>query len=265
MSNVVITGSSKGIGRGVAAEFLRRGHNVMVSGRSRKSVDEGIAAIGEVTGQVIGKPCDVGDRGQLQALWDAAVAAFGHVDIWVNNAGLARTIWPIVETPPEAIDAMLATNLPGTINGSIVAASGMTAQGNGKIFNVLGGGSDGEYFPGLGIYGTTKRGLDYFSTALAKELDGSGVIVARIRPGMIVTDAVVRDARANFERFAQARKRINVLVDQVETVAPFLVDEMLTCNKTGSKIRWLTGSKIARRMAKSLFRTRPDQFERFGL
>ena len=46
----------------------------------------------------------------------------------------------------------------------------MTAQGRGKIFNVLGGGSDGEYFPGIAIYGTTKRGLDYFTTALAKEL-----------------------------------------------------------------------------------------------
>ena len=265
MSNVVITGSSKGIGRGVAAEFARRGHNVVISARTRSSIDAGIAAIGDVAGRVVGHPCDVSDRKQLQALWDAAAAAFGGVDIWVNNAGLARTVWSILDTPSEAIDAMLDINLPGTINGSIVAARGMTAAGGGKIFNVLGGGSDGEYFPGLGIYGTTKRGLDYFSTALAKELADSGIVVARIRPGMIVTDAVVREAREDPQRFERSRARINVLVDQVETVAPFLVDRMLACDTPGAKIRWLTGGKIAWRMAKSLVHRRPDQFERFGL
>ena len=265
MSNVVITGSSKGIGRGLAQEFARRGHNVLISGRSDDSVDAALVRIGNQAGQVIGQICEVSDRAQLQKLWDRAASEFGSVDIWINNAGLARTLWSIVDTPPDQIDAMLDTNMPGTIYGSIVAAKGMTAQGSGKIFNMLGGGSDGEYFPGIGIYGTTKRGLDYFTNALAKELRSSGIIVGRIRPGMVVTGAVVREVKADRESFEKSRKMMNNLVDQVETVCPFLVEQMLAFDRTGDKIRWLTGGKIAWRMLKSRFVTRPDQFERFGL
>lgn len=265
MSNVVITGSTRGIGRGLAEEFARRGHNVLISGRSNESIDAALVRIGNHPGNVAGQTCEVSDRKQLQGLWDRAVQEFGSIDIWINNAGLARTTWSIVDTPHDQIDAMLDTNMPGTIYGSIVAARGMTDQGSGKIFNMMGGGSDGEYFPGIGIYGTTKRGLDYFTTALAKELKNSGVIVGRIRPGMVVTGAVIREVKTDPETFEKSRAMMNNLVDQVETVSPFLVDEMLSFEKSGGKIRWLTGGKIAWRMLKSRFRKRPDQFERFGL
>jgi len=265
MPRVVITGSTKGIGRGLAHEFASRGSDVVISGRSQHALDEASELIGNVPGKIVGQVCEVSDRAQLQQLWDVAVERLGPVDIWINNAGLARTLWPIVESPPEQIDAMLQTNMPGTINGSIIAARGMLAQGHGKIFNMLGGGSDGEYFPGIGIYGTTKRGLDYFTTALAKELKDTGVIVGRIRPGMIVTEAVIREAQEDLENFEKSRKVINNLVDQVETVSPFLVDEMLAFDKSGAKIRWLNGGKIGWRMLKSRFKKRPDQFVRFGL
>ena len=265
MSTVVITGSTRGIGFGLAREFATRGWNVVITGRDRETLEKSLGELCDLPGVAIGDCVDVCVRSKLQSLWNVAQGRFGTVDIWINNAGLARTIWPIVDTPPEQIDAMLATNMPGTIHGSIIAAQGMIGQGHGKIFNVLGGGSDGEYFPGIAIYGSTKRGLDYFSTALARELKGTGVIVGRIRPGMIVTDAVIREARDNLENFEKSRKTINNLVDQVETVSPFLVDEMLKFDKTGGKIRWLTGGKIGWRMLKGRFRPRPDQFERFGL
>ena len=153
----------------------------------------------------------------------------------------------------------------GTINGSRAAATGMKAQGNGKIFNMLGGGSDGEYFPGMGIYGATKRGLDYFTNALAKELSGSAVIIGKIRPGMIITDAVVREARQDLVSFEKSRSMMNNLVDTIETVAPYLVDRIMATEKSGSKIRWLTGAKIAKRMMMARLKKRPDQFEAFGL
>ncbi|MBT6124448.1 hypothetical protein [Candidatus Seongchinamella marina] len=84
-------------------------------------------------------------------------------------------------------------------------------------------------------------------------------------PGMIVTEAVVREARDNPEYFEKSRKAMNNLVDTVDTVAPFLVDGILSTHRSGTMVRWLTGGKMARRFAMGMIRKRPDQFEAFGL
>lgn len=265
MSTVVITGSTQGIGRGLATEFCQRGHNVVVAGRNAERVADTIEALSGCDGEAGGMSCDVSQHAQVQALWGLATQRFGEVDIWINNAGLARTVWPILEIPQGEIETMVTTNMLGTINGCRVAAAGMVKQGKGKVFNVLGGGSDGEYFPGLGIYGTTKRGLDYFTNALVKELADTPIIVGKIRPGMIITEAVIREAKADLENFEKSRKMINNLVDTVETVAPFLVDRILATDKSGTKIRWLNGGKMAGRMLKGMISKRPDQFTPFGL
>lgn len=265
MTTVVITGSSQGIGRGLAAEFCKRGDNVVIAGRDQQRVSDTIEALSGGSGNVSGISCNVTRPEEVQALWDHASDSYGAVDIWINNAGLARTAWQILDVPEHEIEAMVTTNMLGTINGSRIAAIGMKAKGQGKIFNMLGGGSDGEYFPGMGIYGTTKRGLDYFCNALAKELTGTGVIVGKIRPGMIITEAVVREARQDPAAFEKSRSTMNNLVDTIENVAPFLVDKIMATEKSGTKIRWLTGGKIAKRMIMGRMKKRPDQFEAFGL
>ncbi|MEH6549367.1 MAG: SDR family oxidoreductase [Pseudomonadales bacterium] len=267
MLNVVITGSTKGIGFGLAQEFAQRGHQVAIAGRSEETVNQAIGQLQSagIKSKVTGLPCEVSKHEDVQALWDHAVEQFGSVDIWINNAGLARTTWLIMDIPQSEIEAMMTINMLGTINGSRVAAKGMSAQGKGKIFNMMGGGSDGEYFPGMGIYGTTKRGLDYFTNALVKELKDSGIIIGKIRPGMVITEAVIREAKEDPESFAKSRKIMNNLVDQVETVSPFLVDKILATEKSGTKIRWLNGGKIAKRMMMARIKPRADQFERFGI
>jgi NAD(P)-dependent dehydrogenase (short-subunit alcohol dehydrogenase family) len=261
----VITGSTQGIGLGLAREFCRRGHNVVIAGRDPGRVQETLSTLGAEQGRAAGQTCDVSDRDQVQALWDLAKSEFGAVDIWINNAGLARTVWNILDVPQGDIETMVRTNMLGTINGCRVAATGMIEQGHGKLFNMLGGGSDGEYFFGMGIYGTTKRGLNYFTDALIKELKDTPLVIAKIRPGMIITDAVIREARDNPEYFNKSRKMMNNLVDTVDTVSPFLVDRILTTEKSGTKIRWLNGGKIAGRMLKGMIKKRPDQFEQYGL
>lgn len=267
MTSVVITGSTKGIGFGLAREFLKRGISVTISGRSQTSVDQALAALkaDAPNGIVNGVACDTSDHTQVESLWRTAVEQNGIVDIWINNAGLARTVWSILDTPNDEINAMVQTNIIGTVNATRVAAKGMLAQGKGKIFTVLGGGSDGEYFPGMGIYGTTKRGLNYFTDALVKELKNTPIVVAKIRPGMIITDGVIREVHENRENFERSRKRMNFLVDHVDTVAPYLVSEMLACEKSGHKIRWLTPKKMTWRLLKGMLMPREDQFARYGI
>ncbi len=267
MARFVITGSTKGIGFALAQYAASRGHQLVISGRTAEAVAQAVDALtrGGGNGGATGLATDVSDLQQIEALWAHAVATFGGVDVWINNAGVAHTTRPIVETSAADVHAMVTTNLLGTIHGSQVAARGLLAQGGGRIFNILGGGSDGEYFPGMGIYGTTKRGLDYLTTALTKELAGTPVLVGKVRPGLIVTEGVLREIKADPDTFQRSRKIMNALCDLPETVAPYLIDQMLAMKKSGSKIAWLNGGKIAKRMMLSRFRPRDDLFAAAGL
>lgn len=267
MNSFVITGSTKGIGYALAKYVLARGDNVAIVGRGPDAVARACAALAQPAGKgkVIGVATDVTDLAQVEALWTKAVAAFGRVDVWINNAGVAHTTKKIVDSSAADVREMVTTNLYGTIHGSQVAARGMVAQGGGRIFNILGGGSDGEYFPGMGIYGTTKRGLDYFTRALVKELAGTPVIVGRVRPGLLVTEGVIREINADKAAFERSRKFMNVLCDLPDTVAPYLVEQMLAMPKSGGKIAWLSGGKIASRMLLARIKPRPDIFKAAGL
>jgi hypothetical protein len=82
---------------------------------------------------------------------------------------------------------------------------------------------------------------------------------------LIITEAVIREASDDLENFQKSRSQMNNLVDTVETVSPFLVEKILATDKSGTKIRWMTGGKISARMIKGMFKKRPDQFEAFGL
>ena len=261
MKSFVITGSSKGIGFALAQYCVAQGHSVLISGRSEDDLNRAVAALGESgSGKVLGQVADVSNKADVQSLWDAAAAAFGQVDVWINNAGVANTTKQIAQISESDVHNMVSSNMLGTTFGCQVAASGMLAQGSGRIFNILGGGSDGEFFPGMGVYGSTKRGLDYLSRALAKELKDSPIVVGRVRPGMVVTEGMLREIKADPDNFEKSRKIMNILGDKPETVAPYLIDNMLALSKSGGKVAWLNGGKIASRFLMARIKPRPDLF-----
>ncbi|MGJ8668748.1 MAG: SDR family oxidoreductase [Oceanococcus sp.] len=261
MSNFVITGSTKGIGFALAKYCLKRGDNVLVSGRTEDAVNAALAKLADSgSGRAMGRIADVSNKADVQALWDAAAAEFGTVDVWINNAGVANTTKAIAEISEADVRNMVSSNMLGTTFGCQVAAKGMLAQGKGRIFNVLGGGSDGEFFPGMGVYGSTKRGLDYLTRALAKELKDSAIVVGRVRPGMVISEGMIREIKADPENFAKSRKIMNILGDKPETVAPFLIENILTMSKSGGKVAWLSGGKIASRFLLARLKPRADLF-----
>lgn len=247
MANVVITGSTRGIGLGLAKEFRRLGHNVVVSSRGAAAVDAAVAQVSAApgSGKVVGQPCDVSQRDQVQALWDAAIAALGSVDIWINNAGLAGPKLDLTDLNYADIEPVIATNIWGMIWGTQVPLIGMTAQGAGKIFNFEGFGSDGMTAPGLTIYGATKAALTYFTRSINKEIKSSPVLLGTISPGIVVTDLLEETRDRDPAAWEKTKKLYNILGDRVETVVPFLAARVLKAGKPGAAIKWLTTPKAA--------------------
>ena len=179
MKTVVVTGSTRGIGLGLAENFLKRGCKVVVSGRNQVAVDHIVGRLAEEHGadNVAGAACEISDADSVQGLWDAAAAAFGSVDVWINNAGVSSARVNLKDADPADISSVININLAGLLLANRVALRGMTEQGSGQIWNMEGFGSGGQAQPGMAIYGSTKRAVNYLNKALQKELGDSGVQV----------------------------------------------------------------------------------------
>lgn len=264
--NVVITGSTKGIGLGMAREFLKRGHAVAIASRGEVAVSEAVAMLKREfpSASVVGKACDVGDYAQVQALWDAAAAALGRIDIWVNNAGRDGSKVPFFMIPPDDMRSTVTTNLIGLMNCNRVCMTGMYKQKGGWIWNMEGFGSNGAVRPTVGVYGATKYAVRYFTKAMVMELKGTPIKVGYLSPGIVLTDLLIPPPDKRGERWQQSKKILNVLADTVETVTPYLVEGMLAARESGAAVRWLTGGKVRMRFLKSIFVKR-DVFGPLGL
>jgi NAD(P)-dependent dehydrogenase (short-subunit alcohol dehydrogenase family) len=256
--NIVITGSTKGIGLGMAREFMQRGHKVMISSRGQTAVDETVAKLSlEFSAELIaGQPCDVGNYFQVQALWDAAVAAFGTIDYWVNNAGRDGIQENFAEMPHEDYVATINTNLIGVMHCNRVAMAKMLEQGHGRIWNMEGFGSNGQTMKKYAPYGASKYALRYFTKVMVKECEGTSVDMCYLSPGMVLTDMLAsREAQAEPD-WDRKKGVYNILADTVETVTPWLVENMLASKGNGAAVRWLTMPKVIGRFLLSRFKKR---------
>jgi len=146
MKTIVITGSTRGIGYGLAEQFLDLGQQVVVSGRRQESVD---LAVNKLSGEfsndnIMGFPCDMRDFQRVEMLWQTAVDHFGVVDIWINNAGISQPQANIWDLEPGIITDLVDTNISGALFGARVALAGFMKQGRGAFYNMEGLGSDGR-------------------------------------------------------------------------------------------------------------------------
>lgn len=258
MKVIAVTGSTRGIGYGLAEAFLEKGCAAMVSGRSRVTVDRVVAELAARYGgsRVAGQPCDVRVFAQVEALWNTAMKRFGQVDIWINNAGISQPQMDFWMHEPGSIEAVVQTNLVGTMYGCKVALQGMMEQGFGAVYNLEGLGSDGRWVEGLTLYATTKYAMRYLNQSLAREVEGSGVIVGAIAPGMVVTDLITDQYEERTGDWEDAKRIFNILADRVETVVPWLAEQVLANEKNGVRIAWLSRSKIVGRFLTARIRQR---------
>jgi NAD(P)-dependent dehydrogenase (short-subunit alcohol dehydrogenase family) len=258
MTTIVITGSTRGIGYGLADAFLKRGCSVAISSRTPQRVEAAVATLGASHGpeRLMGFVCDVTAFEQVQALWNASRTRFGKVDIWINNAGVNAGQTPFWQLSPDHIQSGVETNLIGAMNGAVVAIRGMREQRSGAIYNLEGLGSNGRKTRGLTLYGTTKYGLAYLTDALASETRATPIIVGAIRPGMVVTELLTKPFEGKPAEWARAKKVFNVLAERVETVAPWIAERVLANTRTGIRIQWLTTSRLGFCALRALFSKR---------
>ena len=246
MKNVVITGSTRGIGFGMADSFLDRGCSVIISGRTEVNVERATETLRQnhPAELMFGYPCDVRDPGQLEALWREVKSRYGQVDIWINNAGISGPQQMIKESSAAQAKETVDTNLLGVIYGSQVALRGMMQQGYGSIYNMEGMGSDGRMHAGLILYGMSKYGVSYFTRGLIKETTGGPLIVGSLRPGMVITDFITSQYKDRPGDWDRAKRIFNIIADRVETVTPWLVDRILENKKHGAQISWASRGKM---------------------
>ena len=258
MRSVVITGSTRGIGNGLAKDFLANDCQVTISGRTQSDVDRVVAELAAAGKKenVAGAVCDVTDAASIESLWNAAEAAFGKVDIWINNAGMNIKRAPLDETKVVDLQTIVDTNLTGMLLTNRLVVSKMKAQEFGQIWNMEGFGSNGQTAPGLVAYGATKRAVTYINKALQKEVKGTNVQVCTLSPGIVVTDLLVGDYDLKSEEWQKSKKFLNILGDKVETVTPYLVNGILNSNHSGASVRWLTGGKAFLRFMTAAFNKR---------
>jgi NADP-dependent 3-hydroxy acid dehydrogenase YdfG len=256
MKNVVITGSTRGLGFAMAKEFLKAGCNVTISGSRPDSFDRGKEEVKDFEKQFIFVPCDVRNISEIINLWLKSAEKWGTIDIWINNAGRNTPHEFMWDTGEEAINAVVDTNIKGVMYGSKIAIENMLKQGHGQVWNMEGLGSNDMTIEKTILYGTSKRALTYFSKALAKELKNSPVKVGRLSPGMMLTEFITKSHSgepSEVTRDNQFKKVFNILGDKPETVAKFFVPRILENTKQDAHIEWLTNVKSAKRFMMSPF------------
>lgn len=252
MKNVVITGSTRGLGFAMAKEFLKHGCNVTISGRGEYISPKTKEGLKEYNDKYQYVQCNVQKKESLENLWEKSFEKWGSVDIWINNAGQNSPHEFCSEIGEEYVNRIIDTNIKGVIFGSQVAAKNMLKQGKGQIWNMEGLGSNDMIQPKTILYGTTKRALTYFTRGLAKELQGTPVMASRLSPGMMLTDFITKTPDGEESEVVNDKNFkfiFNILADHPEDVAKFLVKGMLKNNKNDAHLVWLTKAKIMRRFA----------------
>ena len=251
MKTAVITGSARGLGFEMAKVFRSNNVNVVISDLSMDKLEiaKGELLKIESNSNVGVCVCDVTKISDIKDLIDYTKKEFGSIDIWINNAGVNQPDKAIWELSESDIELVFDVDLKGSVIASKLVMEEMVKEHKGAIYNVEGYGSNDAMMLGLSIYGTSKRAITYFSSALAKESSerNTGVIVGRLSPGIMITDFIVTALgdKSKIELPLKTKKVYNILGDYPDVVAKFLVERMLINTKNDVKIEWLTSGKAA--------------------
>ncbi|MCJ2178281.1 SDR family oxidoreductase [Novosphingobium album (ex Hu et al. 2023)] len=180
-----VTGGASGLGLGIVEAMVRRGLSVTIADIDAETLDRVVARQG---GKVRGIVLDTRDRQGWQKAKAEAEAAFGPVDVLVNNAGIAPNGREFADMDPDSFDRILAINLVGIANGVFTFAAAMRERGKGHIVNTSSQAGLTASVPGVGAYAVAKFGVTALSEGLRQEMAPHGVGVTVLCPGYVTTN-----------------------------------------------------------------------------
>ena len=225
----IVTGAARGIGRGIALAFAKEGASLVVVDRDGEGAER---VAKEIRGLAV--QADVSREADVARMAEETLAAFGRIDVLVNNAGIA-TASEVVDMPLAQWEEMLAVDLTSVFLCSRAVLPAMIEQRSGRIINT--GSQLGlRGAPTLAHYSAAKAGVHGFTKALAREVARYGITVNAIAPGPIDTDIL---GQIDEERMEEIRREIPLgRIGRVEEITPTVV---LLASDEGS---YYTGSTL---------------------
>ena len=185
----LVTGASRGIGMAVAERLARDGFKLIINYSGDAAPAEALVRkLEDAGGRAFAVKADISDPSAVRKMFDAAEAAFGAIDVLVNNAGI-MTLAPIADTDDASFDRHIAVNLKGTFNTLREAAKRLRAGGRIVNFSST---VVGMLMPTYGVYVATKAAVEGLTSVLAKELRGRNITVNAIAPGPTATDLFLK-------------------------------------------------------------------------
>jgi 3-oxoacyl-[acyl-carrier protein] reductase len=234
----LVTGSSRGIGRGIAEDMGSEGANVVVNYRSSEAAaHEVVDNIEESGGNAIAVQANVADMDEAQSMYETATDAFGNIEVLVNNAGI--TVDKKFENMTrEDWQAVIDVNLNGVFNCTKVCFEDIRQAHEGRLINMASVvGEQGNY--GQANYAATKSGLFGFTRTLALELASDGSTANCVAPGFVKTDMLEKVPervqenilkRIPLDRFAEVEDIVNIVTFVAHEESSYMTGQVLSVN-----------------------------------
>ncbi len=233
----VVTGGGRGIGEGIARSFAEAGAAVVVGARRTQEIEEVATSIRAAGGKAIAVTTDVMDDDAVEALAVAAIAEFGSLTTWVNNAGGSSMRMPLSELPREEWDRTIALNLTAVYVGCMTAARHM--EDGGSILNISSGAGSAAV-PKSAHYGAAKAGVNSLTWSLSAEL-APKIRVNAIAPGLVPTEIVFTALDKTAEEVDEMKEMWGIPMDRLGTPQDIGAASLYLASDASS---WVTGEII---------------------